>query len=195
MYLKKWCISFFLFAAVPSLVATATWATEAPSAEVNAPGGEFTLSSPQGSLSLSDLRGKVVLMFFGYTSCPDVCPTTLLVVSRVFAGMTPAELEQVTALFISLDPERDTLEMLHEYTQYFHPNIIGVTDQMESMQQIMKDYGIRYERKEKSDSPLGYVISHTPDILVVDRDGKLQRQRIPPNTQVRDITAYLRSLL
>lgn len=195
MCLRKWCTNFLMLAMSQALLMPAAMATEAPSAEMDAPGGDFTLSSPDGSLSLHDLRGKVVLMFFGYTSCPDICPTTLAVVSKVFANMTAAELQNVTALFVSLDPDRDTPELLNKYTQYFHPNIVGVTDRLEVMQKIMSDYGVRYERKERPDSPLGYVISHTPDILVVDRDGRLQKQRIPPNTKVRDITAYVRSLL
>lgn len=195
MCLRKWCTNFLMLAMSQALLMPAAMATEAPSAEMDALGGDFTLSSPDGSLSLHDLRGKVVLMFFGYTSCPDICPTTLAVVSKVFANMTAAELQNVTALFVSLDPDRDTPELLNKYTQYFHPNIVGVTDRLEVMQKIMSDYGVRYERKERPDSPLGYVISHTPDILVVDRDGRLQKQRIPPNTKVRDITAYVRSLL
>ena len=195
MYLRKWCNRFISIVLLQCLVAAASTATAATGAEEQARGGEFTLTSPNGPLSLSDLRGKVVLMFFGYTSCPDVCPTTLAVLSRVFTGMTPAELQQVTALFISLDPGRDTPELLHKYTQYFHPNIVGVTNSQGTMQQLLQDYAVSYERKERPESPLGYVIFHTPDILVVDRDGKLQPERIPPNTGVQDITAYVRSLL
>lgn len=195
MFLKKWRNSLLLFALLPCLVTTSLLATETPGAEAKAQGGEFTLTSKNGTLSLSDLRGKVVLMFFGYTSCPDVCPTTLAVISRVFDDLTSAELQRVTALFVSLDPERDTPERLQKYTHYFHPNIVGVTDSKRTMLQLMRDYGVSYERKERPESPLGYVIFHTPDILVVDRAGNLQQERIPPNTRVEDITAYVRSLL
>jgi protein SCO1/2 len=170
-------------------------ASETPASEVRATGGDFTLSSVNGPLALSDLRGKVVLMFFGYTSCPDVCPITLAVISKVFAAMTPQELEKVTALFVSLDPERDTPDLLSKYTGYFHPKIRGVTDRPEIIGQVLKDYGVRYERKEMPGSALGYVISHTPDILVVDRDGRLQQRRFPPNTGVEDIATYVRSLM
>ena len=195
MCLRKWLTSLLSIVLLPSLVMAAPTAVAATGAGEQAQGGAFTLTSRNGPLSLHDLRGKVVLMFFGYTSCPDVCPTTLAVISRVFAGMTPAELQKVTALFVSLDPERDTPELLHKYTQYFHPNIVGVTDSQGTMQQLLQDYAVSYERKERPESPLGYVIFHTPDILVVDRDGKLQPERIPPNTGVQDITAYVRSLL
>ena len=194
MYLRKWRNSFVALAMAQCFVATGSLAAEIPSSD-NTIGGDFTLSSVNGSLSLIDLRGKVVLMFFGYTSCPDVCPITLAVISKVFAEMTEEELEKVTALFVSLDPDRDTPELLHKYTGYFHPNITGVADRLEVTEEIMRNYGVSYERKETPSSPLGYVIFHTPDILVVDREGKLQKKRIPPNTEIKDITAYVRSLL
>lgn len=193
MCLKKWLSCLLLV--IMQCMATGSAADVAAGTEVHAAGGDFTLSSTDGPLALSDLRGKVVLMFFGYTSCPDVCPITLAVISRVFAAMTPQEQEKLAALFVSLDPERDTPDRLRQYTEYFHPKIVGVTDRQEIIQQVLKDYGVRYERKEKPDTALGYVISHTVDILVVDRNGRLQQKRIPPSTGVDDITAYVRSLM
>ena len=195
MCLRKWLNKFLALAIVQCLVIAPTVATEVPTDEVDANGGDFTLSFGNETLSLSDFRGKVVLMFFGYTACPDVCPVTLAVISKVFAEMSKEELEKVTALFVSVDPDRDTPELLEKYTGYFHPKIVGVTDRMDVIKEVMKDYGVEYERKERPGSSLGYVISHTPDILVIDREGMLQKKRIPPNAEVQDITAYVRSLL
>ena len=195
MCLRKWRNKLLVLAFVQCFAVAPSMGTETPANEVDANGGDFTLSYRNGLLSLSDLRGKVVLMFFGYTACPDVCPVTLAVISKVFAEMTEDELDKVTALFVSVDPDRDTPELLDKYTGYFHPKIVGVTDRIDVIREVMQDYGVKYERKERPGSPLGYVIFHTPDILVVDRDGMLQKKRIPPSTKVKDITAYVRSLL
>lgn len=158
-------------------------------------GGDFTLQSAEGPVTLEQLRGKVVLIFFGYTSCPDVCPATLAVISNVFSKLDARELENVTALFVSLDPEKDTPELLQKYTDYFHPNIIGVTDHINGLNQVTERYGVVYERSEKASSPIGYVINHTLDILVINQEGKLLETRIQPATSAKEILAYLRNLV
>ena len=137
-------------------------------------GGDFTLVSAEGPLSMKELRGKVVLLFFGYTACPSVCPISLATINQVFSRMTPGELKQSLALFISLDPERDTPEMLKQYTGYFHSNIVGLTDLPDEIARIAKLYGVRYEKKVLANSALGYVIAHSANIFVVDPEGKLQ---------------------
>lgn len=158
-------------------------------------GGDFTLHSFDGPVSLHQFRGKVVLLFFGYTACPDVCPTTLAVLANVFSKLEAHELEKVTALFVSLDPDRDTPELLHQYTGYFHPNIIGVTAAVEVLDLVTENYGVAYERKVKASSPLGYVINHTLDVLVVNREGELMATRIRASTRTEDILAYLKTLI
>jgi len=84
-------------------------------------GGDFSLVSASGPVELKALRGKVVVVFFGYTTCPDVCPTSLGVLSNALSGLRDTELKRVQGLFISVDPERDTLEKLQKYGRYFHP--------------------------------------------------------------------------
>jgi protein SCO1/2 len=158
-------------------------------------GGDFTLHSKDGPVSLRQFRGKVVLLFFGYTACPDVCPTTLAVLANVFSKLEVRELEKVTALFVSLDPDRDTPELLHQYTGYFHPNIIGVTAAVEVLDLVTENYGVAYERKVKASSPLGYVINHTLDVLVINREGELMATRIRASTRTEDILAYLKTLI
>jgi len=193
---KKW-ISKILAALVVlySMAAIPAIANELPTTERAGHGGDFTLHSFDGPVSLKQFRGNVVLLFFGYTSCPDVCPLTLSVLSKVFSKLSADELERVTALFVSLDPDRDTLEMLRKYTGYFHPNIVGVTDRKAVIDAVTEKYGVVYKRVEKSSSPIGYVILHTLDMLVVDRRGKLLDTRISPTTRVEDITEYVKDLL
>ena len=94
-------------------------------------GGDFTLQSSEGPLSLSELRGSVVLIFFGYTAFPSVCPISLATISHAFNKMNQNDLKRTKALFISLDPERDTVKILKQYTGYFHKNIVGLTDNIE----------------------------------------------------------------
>jgi protein SCO1/2 len=136
----------------------------------------------------------VVLLFFGYTSCPDVCPLSLSTIDRVFSKMTPEELKRVQALFISLDPERDTLERLKKYTGYFHPNIVGVTEKPEVMVKVAEQYGVSYEKKMVSNSALGYVIDHPADIFVISPDGKL-RNTFPHNADTKPLLNRIRNLL
>ncbi len=193
---KNWIINLIAALLVQAALATNVVAHDLSNQAVTiGRGGDFTLHSFDGPVSLEQLRGKVVLLFFGYTSCPDICPTTLAVLSNVFSKLEAQELERVVALFISLDPDRDTLELLRKYTGYFHPNIIGVTDCLEALNQITEDYGVAYKREEKPDSPLGYVINHTLDVLVVNPEGQLLDTRIRPATSTEDILAYLKKLL
>ena len=98
------------------------------------------------------------------------------------------------SLFISLDPERDTLERLKKYTGYFHPNIIGVTGTMKELSMVTDIYGVKFEKKESPDSALGYVIYHSSKIFVIDPQGQL-RKTFPHNIDVQLLVKQIRILL
>ena len=119
----------------------------------------------------------------------------LSILSSAFSGLEPEELGKIKALFVSLDPDRDTPELLGRYTGFFHPNIVGVTGEVEVIDQIVGNYGVVYKKKQNPDSALGYSISHTPDILVINGEGQLLRWRIEPATRSGDIAVNLRKLL
>ena len=155
---------------------------------------DFILSSPEGALSLKDLRGSVVLLFFGFTSCADVCPISLATISHAFSFLNDDELKLSKSLFISLDPERDTLEKLKKYTGYFHPNIIGVTGTMKQLVKVAEIFGVNFEKKDSPDSALGYVIYHSSKIFVIGPQGAL-RKTIPHNTDSKLLSQQIRSLL
>jgi len=157
-------------------------------------GGNFTLNYAEGLLSLKDLRGSVVLLFFGYTSCPSVCPISLATISRVFSKMLPADLKRTKALFISLDPERDDVELLKKYTGYFHPNILGLTEDIAVVIKVAEQYGIKYKKTLAPESALGYVISHSSDIIVLGVDGKLRRT-FPHDTSATPLKEHILYLL
>ena len=154
----------------------------------------FSLDSPEGSLSLKDLRGNVVLIFFGFTSCADVCPISLTTISHAFSYLTDDELKRSRTLFISLDPERDTMERLKKYTGYFHPNIIGVTGTMKQLGTVAEIYGVNFEKKDSPDSALGYVIYHSSKIFVINQQGQLQKT-FPHNIDAQLLLRQIRSLL
>ena len=140
----------------------------------NAPaGGDFTLTSDQGPVNLSDHRGKVVLLFFGYTSCPDVCPLSLARIGACLSSLEDEHAARVSAMFITLDPERDTPERMRRYAGFFHPRIVGLTGDAETIDDVTGRYGIGYERSLAPESALGYSISHPDAILLVDAEGAL----------------------
>ena len=201
MYLKRLIFklgkSYLLFAV---LFLTSVLVSKSPAHNNPEPqkkefsGGDFTLKSAAGPLSLQDLRGSVVLIFFGYTACPTVCPISLATIANVYTRMSPTELQGTRALFISLDPERDNLELLERYTKYFHPNIIGLTDEISALKNVAEKYGVKFKKTLVPDSTLGYVISHSSDIILVDRDGVL-RMTIPHDTETDHLLKQLKLLL
>ncbi len=136
-------------------------------------GGEFTLQSLNGPVSLKDFRAKVVLVYFGYTMCPDICPTNLSLMSNAFSQLDEKELEKVQGIFISVDPQRDTMQRLAEYTNYFHGSIIGLSDTAEIIRALANRYGAAYQKVVQEDSATNYVVDHSSETYVVDPQGKL----------------------
>ena len=135
----------------------------------------FTLTDQDGQpFQLTRLRGKIVLLFFGYTSCPDACPTTLSKLSRAYK-MLGAERDRVVTLFVSVDPGRDTPRVLKEYLKYFRINSMGLTGTKEEIDAVVNLYGARYEI-EKSDSAAGYHINHSTDLYLLDQKGEVARR-------------------
>ena len=162
--------------------------------EPDAPvGGDFVLQSPSGPLALSSYRGKVVLIYFGYTYCPDACPTSLASIAQALSALSAAELAQVAGLFISLDPERDTMAALESYAPFFHANIVGLTGSPEQVAQVARQYGIRY-MKQKSEGGAPYSIDHSSISYVIGRDGKLAAA-LPHGSTPQILVDTLRMLL
>lgn len=156
-------------------------------------GGDFALRSAAGPLSLHDLRGKVVLLYFGYTMCPDICPTSLAFTAQGLAQLDAKELENVKMLFVTVDPERDTLERLKDYTTFFHPSIAGLTGTPEEIARAAKLYGASYA-KQQVESAAGYVVDHTADTYVIAPDGSLYAM-LPHATPPGIVAAKVRAAL
>jgi protein SCO1/2 len=155
-------------------------------------GGDFTLLSADGAVSLEDFRGKVVLIYFGYTWCPDICPTNLALMSAALSDIDETEpelLQQIQGIFISVDPERDSPERLKQYTQFFHKNIIGITGNKAVIDELAARYGVGY-RIVKQDSETNYVVDHTSETYVIDRNG-VWVESLPHAAAADDIKASI----
>ena len=136
-------------------------------------GGNFSLIGKQGWISLSDFEEKVVAIYFGYTKCPDVCPTNLSLLSSAIAQLKPEEKKQFQSIFISVDPGRDTLEILDDYVKYFDEDMIGLSAAPDVLDPVVAQYGAYYEKVPYSNSALMYGVDHTSETYIVGKDGKL----------------------
>jgi protein SCO1/2 len=156
-------------------------------------GGDFVLQSARGPYDTATLRGQVMLVYFGYTYCPDICPTSLAVTSEAMKRLTPDELARVHLVFVSVDPERDTPARLKDYVEFFHPNMVGVTGNAEQIAATARQYGAAYARKDVG-SAAGYVMDHSAWTYVVAPDGRLVG-RIPHGATVEQTMAEIRKWL
>ena len=140
------------------------------SVDARAFGGGFTLMEPDGqSFSLEQARGKVVLLSFGYTFCPDVCPMTLSTLASALHGLTESELDKVVPLFITVDPRRDTPQRLQDYVSHFHAKIVGLTGSIDEISRVVQSYRGRLAYKGDTESD-GYYISHPSSIYILGYD-------------------------
>lgn len=137
-------------------------------------GGDFALESADGPVSLKNMRNKAVLVIFGYTSCPDVCPTTLSTVASAFSDLEAQGIDRMQGVLISIDPERDTVDKLKEYTSRFHPKIIGATGTPQAIKEVVDRYKAFFAKAHTDNSDAGHTFSHTTSIYVVGPDGKLK---------------------
>lgn len=155
---------------------------------------DFTLQAADGPVSLKDYRGKLLLIYFGYTYCPDVCPTALAATAEGLKLLKPEELAKVAMIFVSVDPERDTPARLKEYAEFFHPAIVGATGSPEVLAVIAKQYGVFYARQKIETAGDGYVVDHTSETYMVSPDAHLLGKiahATPPDQVVAEIRRRL----
>jgi protein SCO1/2 len=159
------------------------------------PATDFTLIDQHGNtFRLSDQRGQVVLLFFGYTHCPDVCPTTLARWKQVHNALGD-DVQHVRFVFITVDPERDTPEQLQQHLAVFSPDFIGLTGTSDDLASVYTAYSIYHEKAEASGSALGYVVNHSSSVFIIDPQGRWRLSYgfgTPPEDFVHDIRELLR---
>lgn len=155
---------------------------------------EFTLTDQDAKpFVLSSLRGKVVLVFFGYTMCPDACPTTLSKLSSAYARLTPEERARVKTLYISVDPDRDTPAVMKDHLTYFGVDAYGLTGPEPAIRDVASKFGVHYE---KSTTPTagGYSMAHTVSIFGLNAAGR-PAKIIRYEATVDEVLADVRALL
>ncbi len=156
-------------------------------------GGDFTLTGHTGEpVSLADFRGQVVVIYFGYSSCPDVCPIHLTLLAAAMDRLG-TRADRLQPLFISLDPERDTVEALSGYVGYFHERLIGLTGTQDEIDQVARQYAVAHEIVR--DPALGdYSVNHTTVFFVVNEDGRVV-DLLAPDMTADQLADQLRSHL
>src|SRR5215216_1071035 len=178
-----------LFSTVVFIV---TGRSPAPIAMPSAVGGPFNLVDQNSKpITDKDLNGHPFLVFFGFTHCPDVCPTTLFDVSEIFRALGP-QAKDVRALFITVDPERDTPAVLKDYLSSFDPRVIGVTGDSEAIAAVEKAYRV-YAKKVPTDGG-GYTMDHTAIVYLMGKDGRFVtpfNMKRRPNEAAEDLKRYL----
>jgi protein SCO1/2 len=136
-------------------------------------GGPFTLTDQQGrTVDDNDFRGKLMLVYFGYTYCPDVCPTTLTMMMQLYAGLTPDQQAQITPIFVTVDPERDSVAQMSQYVTSFSPALIGLTGSPDQVAAIERGYHV-YARKAGSGTD--YTMDHSSILYLMGKDGRFLR--------------------
>ena len=152
------------------------------------PAADFVLASDHGDIRLSDFHGKIVLLYFGYTYCPDVCPLTLGKLSQTVQGLGSSA-QNIQVIFISVDPERDTPQKLGQYARGFDPGFIGVTGAPQAIASVTHAYGIFYQ-KTNIQSPTNYLVTHTSVVTVIDQQGRwrlLWPEDLQPPAMIHDL--------
>ena len=157
-------------------------------------GKDFNLLDPDGKVrTLADFKGKVVLMFFGYTQCPDICPTTLTEMQQVMTLLGPQS-DKVQVLFVTVDPERDTAEILKQYVPAFDPRFLGLRPADEAaLEKVTKDFKIYY-KKVPGSKPGSYTMDHTAGSYAFDPEGHLRlyiKHAQGPETLAHDLKELL----
>jgi len=156
-------------------------------------GGPFTLTDQHGKAKgLADFRGKLVLLYFGYTFCPDVCPTDLAAIARVLELLGP-DADKVQPVFVTLDPGRDTQELLRNYVGNFSPRFVALRGTEAEVRRVANLYRVYFE-KVPVPGASAYVVDHTAFIYLVDRDGDYIGF-FPPGTAGERMAALVRERL
>lgn len=147
---------------------------------------DFSLASTAGEdFTLSEHKGEILLLYFGYRACPDFCPTTFVELRRVYQELNePAD--RLKIVFVTVDPERDLMPDLTLYTHAFHEDFIGLRAEGEPLKAVMNQFGVVAKKQQVGDSALAYLVDHTASVFLIGPDGRLQAQYLY-GTDYKDI--------
>lgn len=157
-------------------------------------GGPFTLVNQDGETVTDETwRGKYMLIYFGFTFCPDVCPTELGVMSSAVKALGD-DAGKVQPIFITVDPERDTPDVMARYVALFHPRLVGLTGTLDQVDQVAKSYHVFYRKAEDESSSAGYTMDHSSIVFLMGPDGeylKLFPPQTAPDKMAEAIAGYI----
>ena len=155
-------------------------------------GGDFSLTDQDGRLfQLQQFRGKVVLVFFGYTFCPDICPTEMANLSAVLHELKDAP-ERAQGVFVTVDPERDTPQVLKHYVSYFNEHLIGLTGSPDQIDRVARQYRVKYRKNRRPGG--AYSMDHSANLYVIDPTGRLATM-VPYGLPPEHVLGIVRRLL
>jgi len=157
-------------------------------------GGDFTLNSINGEVSLSDFKGQAVMIYFGFVNCSQVCPTSMKTMQLVLEKMTPEEVDNVQVLLVSVDVDNDNVAVLNDYVKKFHQGFIGLTGTVDQINHVIDEYGSYYSPTELEEFDEGRAFRHSSRYYLVNKQGKLV-DAMRHSTTVNEITARLRKLI
>ena len=156
-------------------------------------GNDFALTGHDGKpRALADFKGKVVVVFFGYVQCPDVCPTTLSTLRNVRERLGP-DADKLQVVFITVDPERDTREVLSQYVPAFDPSFVGLSGDAAATERVAREFRVLYT-KNAGKTPTSYTVDHSAGVFIFDTQGRIRlyaSQNMTPDDYIRDIKALL----
>lgn len=165
----------FLIGAIGGAAVLLTKGAPAPPVETTGKaliGGHFALIDQTGKpITDRDFRGRYLLVFFGFTHCPDICPTELQVMAAALEALSPQERKEIVPVFITLDPERDTPEVMAAYVKNFGQDFVGLTGSAESISAVAKAYRIAYSKFQQDKTSGDYTIDHSSLVYLMDKNG------------------------
>lgn len=156
-------------------------------------GGDFVLQSAAGPVDTKALRGNVLLVYFGYVNCPDVCPMSIAAGAAALNALTPEERARTKMIMVSVDPERDTPAKLKDYVAYFHPAMIGAVGTVAETAAIAKSFAVGYLRQPTRPDG-GYAVDHSSQTIVIGADGQVA-ELLPLGVAADKVVAAVRKLL
>lgn len=157
-------------------------------------GGDFTLTSIDGDVSLSDFEGKVVMIYFGFVNCSQVCPISMKVMQQTLELMTEQETEQVQVLLVSVDVDNDNIQVIDKYVKKFHANFIGLTGTLDQINQVVDEYGSYYSPTDLKNIDEGKAYRHSSRYYFVNQQGELV-DAMRHGTTSNELKARLRQLI
>lgn len=136
-------------------------------------GGDFSLNSADGTANLDQHQGQVVVLYFGFLNCAEVCPSSMGVMSAAFKQVEQQYYDDIQGFFVSVDPGRDDLNSLKDFAQYFDPRMLGVTGTEEEIKQLTQQYGVYFDLVNMESSELAYTVDHASRFYIINQQGQL----------------------